>query len=469
MGDQLKHEFSMDPVDTGRMSAPIQPQGVAPGESSSLATPGQPITRPSFLQSFLANLGPALAGGLANSGDPRFPFGTGLPGAISGIQNHQEVQFQQQFQQRQQAMQQQAQASTQAYQQAETSRLNQITPLDVREKQMNADLLQAQIGFYSNPGNLDNAVADATKTLGKLEAPEQAQLNAAKQDAKLKRSFDPISNAVKTIAQDRFQESKADQTSGYTDYKNDPTIDKGVKNKNRATFLSWKAKQNPMAVIAGNMLPPGQALDQQAELYSQTHEIPSGLSRSPGTITAIINRSAQLHPDQVLATNQATFKADQTSLTNLQKNFDQVTAFENTAIKNLDQVAKTGAKVPDLSTRLANMPVRSIDSKVLGTKEMAAFRTALLTAQNEAAKVLTSANASGVLSDSARKEAQDVLDGNLPFPAMMASINQLKTDFGNRHTSYQEAINAIKGRMGNKPGSPPAGANVIKLEDFLKQ
>ena len=66
---------------------------------------------------------------------------------------------------------------------AETNRLTQTTPLDVQEKQLNTDLLKAQIGFFSNPGNLQNAVSDATKSLGDLTPTEQAQMDAAKQDA----------------------------------------------------------------------------------------------------------------------------------------------------------------------------------------------------------------------------------------------------------------------------------------------
>lgn len=232
------------------------------------------------------------------------------------------------------------------------------------------------------------------------------------------------------------------------------------KNKDAADFLAWKAKQSPAAITMQNMLPAGDALDQAAEKYSQTGQLPAGFNRSPQTTASIIKRSAELHPNQVLAANSAEYKANQSSLTSLQKNFDSVSAFENTAIKNLDQVALTGSKIPDLGARFANVPVRKITADMIGTPEMAQFRTALLTAQTEAAKVLGSANASGVLSDSARHEAQEVLDGNLPFPAMMATINQLKTDFGNRHQSYATQIADIKQRLSggqqeNNP-QPPA-------------
>jgi hypothetical protein len=203
------------------------------------------------------------------------------------------------------------------------------------------------------------------------------------------------------------------------------------------------------------------AIDQQADNYFATGKLPP-VGRGPAGLALtrqIMQRASELHPGS-LAEGSAEYASNKKSLEGLQKNFDQVTAFENTALKNLDQVAAAGAKVPDLSARFANVPVRMISSQMIGTPEMAAFKTALLTAQTEAAKVLSSSNASGVLSDSARHEAQEVLDGNLPFPAMMASINQLKTDFGNRHESYANQIADIQKRLGAKGGGTarPAGA-----------
>src|SRR5690242_9374787 len=140
MGDSIKHEFSLDPVDTGRISPPTpsnipiqNPMGGTP------AQPGAPITRPSFLSAFLANLGPALAGGLAQTGDPRFPFGSGLPGSLQGIQRQTQINREYGLQQQSLAMQRQAQASTQALQGAEVLRLQQTTQLEVKEKQLGID------------------------------------------------------------------------------------------------------------------------------------------------------------------------------------------------------------------------------------------------------------------------------------------------------------------------------------------
>src|SRR5947208_11546818 len=104
----------MSPVDTGQMTPPVPIPGVnptqiggppqnaplsgdfgAPGSwsdpnrgnvSPAMQIPGVPIHRPSFLQSFLANLGPSLAGGMLASGPQgEQNFGTSLAGGLAGI------------------------------------------------------------------------------------------------------------------------------------------------------------------------------------------------------------------------------------------------------------------------------------------------------------------------------------------------------------------------------------------------
>lgn len=235
--------------------------------------------------------------------------------------------------------------------------------------------------------------------------------------------------------------------------------------KGPADFAKWKAALAPQAQInvaaaAGGGL-SDVAKDQAAEKYWQTGQLPPAARGVAGLAQnrAIMNRAAELHPEGSLAANSAEFKANSASLSNLQKNFDQIQAFENTAIKNIDQVVNIAKNIPDLGVKFANIPIRKISADMIGTENMSRLRTALATAQAESAKVLTSANASGVLSDSARKDAQDFLDGNLPYGAMVAQANQLKTDFGNRHQSYQQQIADIQGRLGVKQPPPAGGGN----------
>lgn len=219
--------------------------------------------------------------------------------------------------------------------------------------------------------------------------------------------------------------------------------------KGPSDFLLWKQQHAPYAMFMGNQLTP-QGTDLAAQNLLLTGQAPSGLYRSPGTQAAVYNRAAQMNGQSGgagIAANKATFQANETSLKSLQKNYDQVQAFEGTAEKNIDLLQDTAKKIPDLNARFANVPVRMFNSRMIGTENMAAFNTALNTAQTEAAKVLNSSNATGVLSDSARHELQAIIDGNLSYPALVASLNTLKQDMANRTQAYQLQINGIQDRI----------------------
>lgn len=243
--------------------------------------------------------------------------------------------------------------------------------------------------------------------------------------------------------------------------------------RNPATFLSWKAKQSPVAMVMGNQIGSGEALDQAAQRYSETGILPAGFSRSPGTTTAIIKRAAELNPSQNIAANSAAFKSNQTALTALQKNFENVSAFENTAGKNLDVFLKTAQKVVDSGSPWINSPLRTVDAKGLGSDDQAAFNAARVTAVTEIAKVLNSSNASGVLSDSARHEVEGLIGPDATMKQIVAAANVLKQDMTNRHDSYQDAITNLKKNMQSPTGAAPGGggpsATQHKVGDTIVQ
>ena len=237
-------------------------------------------------------------------------------------------------------------------------------------------------------------------------------------------------------------------------YLKNPALDAG-KQKDAATYVAWKAKQSPMAMVMGNQL-QGTALDQQAERFSQSGVLPSGFTRSPGTLSAIINRAAELHPDQNIAGNEAAYKSVQKGLGSLQDQFGKVSAFEGTALRNLDLYVQKVQAIPDLQVKFANVPLRMITGSMIGEQNYAAMQAARKTASAEVGKVLSSATGSGVLSDSQRKEAEDVLDGNLPLDATLNVVQTLKQDLANRHDSYNQEINQLRGLVGARTANQQA-------------
>ncbi len=221
-----------------------------------------------------------------------------------------------------------------------------------------------------------------------------------------------------------------------------------------ASFVAWKAKQSPMAMVMGNQLPAGPqgnpALDQAAQRYSQTGDLPPGFARSPGTLTAIMNRAAQLNPDANIAGNKAVYGANKAALSQLQSQASKVNAFENTAGKNLDLFLQQADKVTDLGAKFADAPIRTIQRNVLGTGDMAAFDAARTTALTEIAKVLNSPTGAGVLSDSARHEAEGLIGPNATLNSIKRAATILRQDMKNRHDSYQQEIQNLQGTLGGR-------------------
>src|ERR1700676_1548087 len=103
-------------------------------------------------------------------------------------------------------------------------------------------------------------------------------------------------------------------------------------------FANQTGAGAPAASVAKQFGMTPEAFDQQAEKYNSTGVLPQVGRGGNGQALqrAIMNRAGELHPGATLAANSAEYKANQSSLTNIQKTFDNVTAFENTAGKNLD-------------------------------------------------------------------------------------------------------------------------------------
>lgn len=218
-------------------------------------------------------------------------------------------------------------------------------------------------------------------------------------------------------------------------------------------FLRYQKSISPVLTmnLQQSLLTP-EAKAALGEQYAQTGQLPQGM-RSPAMAAQIMNAGVGANPGVNLAAAKAGYHADAASLANVQKTFDNVNAFENTAGKNLDIFLHEAKKVTDTGLPIANLPARYIASKLGGT-EQAAFDAARTTALTEIAKVLSSANAgSGVLSDGARNEVEGLIKPDATLDQIISAANILKKDMTSRHGAYADEINQIQSRIGGKPAA----------------
>lgn len=210
---------------------------------------------------------------------------------------------------------------------------------------------------------------------------------------------------------------------------------------------------------AGGLLSPD-ALDQVAELFSTTGQLPS-LGQGPAGAAVrrqIVNRAAELHPDGNLAGNKADYKADSGSLASQQKILDNAESWERTGKANLDVLLGVAQKLKDTGSPWLNGPVRTFMEKGAGDPNQTAFKAAHATVVNEYAKILSGAQGSGSVTEGARHEAESMLPLDATFDQMAAAAKILDTDAGNRIGSARQQVATIRGRTRGQPASTEAPA-----------
>lgn len=210
------------------------------------------------------------------------------------------------------------------------------------------------------------------------------------------------------------------------------------------------------------------ALSQAAGLYVVTGKLPGlGIGGQAGEDKKkIMNMAAELFPSVDIAQNSATFGANKTSLAAIQKLYDSATAFETTALKNAEVLKGTLKGLFDSGSPAVNGPVRALNKDVLGDTNMAAFSTAIETVKPEFARLLSSPGASGMLTDTARKEMEAVLSNRATVPQLLRSIDVLTQDAENRRSAYQTALDTIRGRLtAETPGQASEKIRVRRKSD----
>ena len=266
-------------------------------------------------------------------------------------------------------------------------------------------------------------------------------------------SLAPIEGDAKVL--DRFQMTyKANLARFVADNRRHPN-DAGEQQKLVADSVKQAAEEARRPAEEGDILTLSPAgLDVAALNYAKTGTLPAmGMSKaSAGIRSRIINRAADLYPGLDVAANKAGFGADTAALTQLTKLRDSVTAFEKTAGANLDRFIGTAGKVVDTGSPLLNRPFRGVARSLVGSPNMAAFEAARLAAQNEVARVLNTANLSGQLTDTARREMEQALSPNATLPQLLAASKILRADMQTRRESYDAQIAEIKSRQKVTPG-----------------
>lgn len=143
----------------------------------------------------------------------------------------------------------------------------------------------------------------------------------------------------------------------------------------------------------------------------------------------------------------ATVHADSSSLNNLTKMTDAAVSFERTARENFDLALNLAPNaVPSDLGPFFNRWIEEGD-KMLGDPNVPQYVTAMITAANEYAKIMSgSTGAQGSTVDS-RKEATELFSPYLSYPQIRAVVAVAEKDMENRKGSLYGQIDDVKARL----------------------
>ena len=223
------------------------------------------------------------------------------------------------------------------------------------------------------------------------------------------------------------------------------------------------ATRASITVNAGGAPLSDPALDQAAERYARTLELPPFARGAAGEPERrrIINRASELYPGQDFVSNRANIHANAKSLDKQTLLLDLTKSWEATGSANLAVLKDAASALVNTGSPLANKPLRWLYQNAAGDPTMIKFRTAHAAVVNEYAKILSGSMGSAAVTDSARREAEGMLplDGTPAQIAAAASV--LETDAANRLGAMAKQVETTQGRIGGKKtAEAPAGGTV---------
>lgn len=192
-----------------------------------------------------------------------------------------------------------------------------------------------------------------------------------------------------------------------------------------------------------------------------------GYRRDPKMMAQIANERVRLMREgkvtsEDVVSGRAGFKADTASLNKITPQYDAITAFEKTAVRNGEILKDLAVKADTTGVPVVERWIRA-GRTATGDTDVSKFNAQMNLYRAEAARILTQPNLSGVLTDTARKEMEEVMRNSASAKQIIEVVDLLKRDFNNRRETLEEQIASIRARMRSR--ASPGGSDAIKAPD----
>ena len=159
---------------------------------------------------------------------------------------------------------------------------------------------------------------------------------------------------------------------------------------------------------------------------------------------------------------KAGYKADTAALTANTKALAAIEPFKKMLDTNIDIAKNLSKEVISTNSAYANKSLNWIKQNAGDNPDTAEFLAQMRFVETEAARVLNNPNLTGQLTDSARREMESVVSGNLPINSLDRVLARIKSDGDNRVKSLEDENKKLR-----KANAKPAAASTTSADDAL--
>lgn len=236
------------------------------------------------------------------------------------------------------------------------------------------------------------------------------------------------------------------------------------------TNLGAQAAQRTAAASGGGVELTPEARTAAAQRYRVDGTLPPNLGRGTQgakNSIAILNEAAQLaaangDTAEEQRIRQIANKASASALTQLSKQEAMVGAFEKNFNKNADLAIEQSKKVDRTGVPALNRWILAGKKNIAGDADVSVLDTAIKASVNEYTKIISGSMGNAAMAEGEIKKVEGLLSSASTDAQVVAVLNFMKKETGNRMTSFADQKAELTRGMRSAPAALPNGLDIEK-------
>lgn len=227
---------------------------------------------------------------------------------------------------------------------------------------------------------------------------------------------------------------------------------------NRASEGMMQQRIQVNGAGVGGLLTPESTEYIAQQVYSGG-AMPTGLTRSPRSVAAIQNRVAEIaaqngQTGQAQVARAAAVRSNQSALTSVTHRRTLMEPAEEAARRELALVRQYSDAFARTGSPAANVPLSHLADQMRGNTQVIQLRNAARSAATEYARVLSGSTGAAGITDSARTEADSMINENMTPAQIVAAIATMEQGMRYKNQALLDEEAQIRGDLGQSQATP---------------